>query len=118
MRKIFTLQLLLLFSCNSEDDPNLLVTVKHNGYTVGQASVYVTTGKGLDPNLPIDQYELAQRGDGSGDAYFTGLKEGEYTVFVSGYDSRDNNKKVEGRKEFTISTSTRNNTFKITVDTQ
>jgi hypothetical protein len=101
MKRILFVCVVIFYSCD-DNDTNLLITSKHNTKTVGQSTVYLKNGWNIDHSLALEQFEIHQRSDGMGDAYFKAIGEGDYTIYILGYE---NNVKVEAWKKIRISKS-------------
>lgn len=102
-----------MISCLDNDGVNILVTSTHNGETVGQSMVYLVEGYNVEPVLDLKYYPFSQRSDGAGEAYFKGIEEGEYTIYVYGFYD---NQRVEGKKEVIVTSTMTNRTLKVKVD--
>jgi hypothetical protein len=101
MKRILLLFAIVFYGCD-DNDTNLLVTSKYNSKTVGQSTVYIKNGWNIDHSLALERFEIHQRSDGTGDAYFKAIGDGDYTIYIIGYE---NNIKVEAWKEIRISQS-------------
>jgi hypothetical protein len=105
---------LFMLRCDHETDTSLLVVCKHKGQPIGQAMVYIVREDVVDPNLPLDAYNIRQRSDGNGEAYFKELGAGNFAIYASGY-YRDN-VKIEGLQLITIASTSKNSTQRATIE--
>lgn len=101
-----------IISCDENDNGNILVTVKHDNTTIGQATIYLKAGTLTNPNIPLKEYDRVQRADGTGQAHFSDLVPGDYFLYAIGYFQ---NQQVEGSTSISVKARSNHNTYKITI---
>lgn len=117
-RLSFLIILLLIQQTACDQDSvngNLLAKLKSNGRTISQSTIYLNLGTRTNPNIPVEQYDLVQRADGTGEAYFKDLIPGQYFIYSTGYD-QELKKEVHGESSITIVSKHKQNKYEITVN--
>lgn len=107
----------VLSSCDKDKGGNLLVTVKYQGKIVDQPMVYLKAGTSTNPQIPLNKYDQSGSGDAQGQVYFKNLAATTYFIYVRGY-SNDIKASVQGESTVTVKERSRQDSYKITVDTK
>lgn len=110
--------LTMILSCTKDDGSgSILVTAKHNGQGLSQATIYLKKGNDTSTVVPLAAFDLMQGADAIGQAYFDNIEPGIYTLFAKGY-SQQSNRTVKGKTFVTVRKRFRQNEYDITIETQ
>lgn len=114
---ILLFSIIFIASCKKEEgNGSILVTVKYNGYSVEQASVYLERGNDTTSAVPPTRFDKQQGSDAIGQAYFDNLHPDTYTIFAKGY-SQQKGGQVKGKITVIVKERFRQNEYDVTVNT-
>jgi hypothetical protein len=81
---LMSLILLLFVTCKKKQvNATLFVTVRYNLNPVVNPTVYLKSGGGHNPQIPLSQYDDHATGDENGKVIFTNLDEGDYFLVAT-----------------------------------
>lgn len=108
------LLLLSLSNCQKQNEGygSILAHAQCHNKALDQPMIYVKEGSQASTN----NFDFRQSGDAVGEAYFSNLKPGTYSVYARGYDPSTKTY-VSGTKTVVVLPRERQNEYKVVVDT-
>lgn len=106
----------IIISCRKDNDHgNVLVTVKYNGKSMDQPTIYMKKGTLTNPNIPLTDYDKSMSGDAAGQATFEDLAPGDYFFFAQAYSNSKGNY-ASGENSVTVKSRNRENSYEVTIN--